>query len=287
MTTGPSNSALQRSRREFGLRLRALRREAGLTGRALGAAIGQHHTKISKIENGVQQPTPADVRAWAGACGADGQVPVLLAALNAIESVYRDFRRASRAGLKQAIGPHTAERYARAGRMRVYEHNIVPGLFQTADYCAAVLDFWFRILDAPNDRDAAVAVRMERQRVLYRPSVRIECVIEEQVLRTWKGTAEVQLGQLDRLLAVLSLPSVTLGVVPLLTDRKGAPQTGFWMFDDELVTVETPSAGISVEDPEEIALYGRVFDHLRASAVYGPAARDLVLAAIEDTAART
>jgi transcriptional regulator with XRE-family HTH domain len=287
MTTGPrTHSALQRSRREFGLRLRALRRDAGLTGRALAAATGQHHTRVSKIENGVQQPTPVAVRAWAAACGADAEVPGLLTALRAIESAYIDLRRESRAGMRQVIGQHTPERYARTRRIRVYEHRVVPGIFQTADYCAAMLAFWFRFLDAPHDLDAAVAVRMERQHILYRPDRQIECVLEEQALRTWLGTAEVQLGQLDRLLAVLSLPTVTLGIVPLLTPRTSGSQVSFWIFDDELVTLETPSAGIGVEDPEEIGAYARTFDLLRADAVYGPAARRLVVAAIEDTARR-
>jgi transcriptional regulator with XRE-family HTH domain len=287
VTTGPpTHSALQRSRREFGLRLRALRRDAGLTGRALAAATGQHHTRISKIENGVQQPRPVDVRAWAAACRAAEQVPGLLTALHAIESAYVDLRRESRAGMRRVIGHHTPERYAHTQRIRVYEHSVVPGIFQTADYCAAMLGFWFRFLSAPNDLDAAVAVRMERQHVLYRSDRRIECVLAESALRTWLGTAEIQLGQLDRLLAVQSLPTVTLGIIPMLTERNSGSQTSFWIFDDELVTLETPSAGIGVEDPDEITTYTRLFDLLRADALYGPAARALVVAAIEDTARR-
>ena len=285
MTTGPrTHSALQRSRREFGLRLRALRRDAGLTGRALAAATGPHFTRISNIEKGVQQPTPADVRAWVAACRADDQVPGLLTALHAIEAAYIDHRRASRQGMRQVLGSGTADRYARTRHFRNYEHSVVPGLFQTADYCAAMLEFWFRFLDAPSDLDAAVAVRMERQHVLYRPDRRVDCVLAEQTLRIWRGTAEVQLGQLDRLLAVMSLPTVTLGIVPTLTERATISQASFWIFDDELVALETPSAGIAVEDPEEITVYTRLFDLLRADAVYGPAARRLIVAAIEDTA---
>ncbi len=281
MTTGPT-SASDRARREFGLRLRAVRREAGLTGRALAAATGQHHTRVSKIENGHQVPTPADVRAWCAACSADAAVGDLLATLRSVESAYVEHRRQSRDGMRRALGAGTPDRYQRTRRFRVYEHNVVPGLFQTADYCAAMLAFWFRFLDAPNDLDAAVAVRMERQRVLYRPGRRIECVLEEQALRTWFGTAEVQAGQLDRLLAVMSLPTVTLGIIPMMTEREAVGSAGFWIFDDALVALETPTAGISVDRPEEIALYGRMFDVLRGDAVHGAQARALVLRAIEE-----
>jgi len=183
--------------------------------------------------------------------------------------------------MKRVLGAHTMERYERTRRFGVYEHNVVPGLFQTADYCAAMLGFWFRFLDAPNDLDAAVAVRMERQRVLYQRGRRIDCVLEEQALRTWFGTADVQLGQLDRLLAVMSLPTVSVGIVPMMTERQAVASAGFWMFDDELVALETPTASVTVERPEEIALYARLFEVLRGPALYGPAARGLVVAAID------
>lgn len=285
MTTGPP-SATERARREFGLRLRAIRRDAGLTARALAAATGQHYTRVSKIEHGVQVPTAADVRAWCVACDAQDQVPDLVATLHAVESAYVEMRRRSRAGMRRVLGAHTVERYERTTRFRIYEHNVIPGLFQTADYCAAMLEFWYRFLDAPNDLDAAVAVRMERQRVLYRGGRRVDCVLEEQALRTWFGTADVQAGQLDRLLAVMSLPTVSVGIIPLMTERDAVGSAGFWMFDDTLVALETPSASITVDRPEEIALYARMFDVLRGSAVHGVAARALVLAAVDDLAGR-
>lgn len=283
MTTGP-DSTVERARREFGLRLRAIRRDAGLTARALAAATGQHYTRTSKIEHGVQVPTAADVRAWCAACTAQDQLADLLTTLHAVESAYVEMRRQSRAGMKRVLGAHTVERYERTTRFRIYEHNVVPGLFQTAEYCAAMLDFWYRFLDAPHDLDAAVAVRMERQRVLYRSGRRVDCVLEEQALRTWFGTAQTQAGQLDRLLAVMSLPTVSIGIIPLMTERDAVGSAGFWMFDDALVALETPTAAITVDQAEEIALYARMFDVLRGSAVHGAAARALVLAAVDDLA---
>jgi len=239
VTTSPT-SAAERARREFGLRLRAIRKDAGLTARALAATTGQHFTRVSKIENGTQLPTAADVRAWCTACSADDQVPDLLTTLRAVESAYLERRRQSRAGMKRALGAHTLEQYEQTRHFRIYEHNVIPGLFQTAEYCAAMLGFWFRVLDAPNDLDVSVAVRMERQRVLYRSGRRIDCVLEEQALRTWFGTADTQAGQLDRLLAVMSLPTVSVGIIPLMTERDAVGSAGFWMFDDRLVALETP-----------------------------------------------
>jgi transcriptional regulator with XRE-family HTH domain len=59
VTTSPSSSAKQ-EQEALGVRLRELRKDAGLTARALAAATGQHYTRVSKIEHGVQAPSDRD-----------------------------------------------------------------------------------------------------------------------------------------------------------------------------------------------------------------------------------
>ncbi|MGH3778720.1 MAG: helix-turn-helix domain-containing protein [Pseudonocardiaceae bacterium] len=281
MTTSPSSSAKQ-AQEALGVRLRELRKDAGLTARALAMATGQHYTRVSKIEHGVQAPSENDIRAWSRACGAEGHVPDLIATLRAVESAYLEFRRQSRVGMKRVLGAHTLALYERTKLFRIYEHNVIPGLFQTAEYCAAMLSFWARFLGAPNDIEDAVAARMERQRVIYRGGRRFVCVLEEQALRTWFGTAETQAGQLDRLLALMSLPNVSLGIVPLMTERVAVGSTGFWIFDDTLVALETPTASIQVNRPQELELYARMFEALKTPAVYGRTARELITNALSE-----
>lgn len=281
MITSPSSSAKQ-EREALGARLRELRKEAGLTARTLAAATGQHYTRVSKIEHGVQAPSDRDIRDWCCACGADGQLPDLLATLRAVESACLEFRRQIRAGMKRVLGAHTLALYERTKVFRIYEHNVIPGLFQTAGYCTAMLSFWTRFLGAPNDLEEAVSIRMERQRVIYHGAKRFVVVLEEQALRTWFGAAETQAGQLDRLLALTSLPNVSLGIVPMMTERIAVGSTGFWIFDDALVALETPTASIEVNRPQELELYARMFEALKAPAVYGRGARDLITKAIDE-----
>lgn len=281
MSTSPSSSAKQ-AQEALGARLRELRKDAGLSGRALAAATGQHFTRVSKIEHGVQTPTDADIRTWCRVCGAEDQIPDLIATARAVESAYLEFRRQARAGMKRVLGAHTAALYERTGLYRIYEHNVIPGLFQTAAYSAAMLSFWIGFLGTANDLEDAVAARMERQRVLYHGGKRFVVVLEEQALRTWFGAAEVQAGQLDRLLAVMSLPNVSMGIVPLMTERTAVGSTGFWIFDDSLVALETPTASIEVTRPSEIALYVRMFEHLKTPAVYGRAARALITKTLDE-----
>jgi transcriptional regulator with XRE-family HTH domain len=283
MTTSPSSSAKQ-AQEALGVRLRELRRDAGLTGRALAAALGWHFTRVSKLEHGVQAPTDTDIHDWCRACRADDQVPDLLATLRTVESAYLEFRRQARAGMKRVLGAHTVALYDRTTLFRIYEHNVIPGLFQTADYSAAMLAFWIQFLETPNDLDAAVAARMERQRVLYQRDKRFVVVLEEQALRTWFGTAETQTGQLDRLLAVMSLPTVSLGIIPMMTERPAVASAGFWIFDNFLAALETPTASIEVTRPQEIELYARMFDRLLAAAIHGKAARALITKTLEDLA---
>jgi hypothetical protein len=247
-------------------------------------ATRQHFTRVSKIEHGVQPPSDRDIRDWCSACGAETQIPDLIASARAVESAYLEFRRQARAGMKRVLGPHTVPLYERTSVFQVYEHNVVPGLFQTASYCAAMLSFWYGFLDVPADLDAAVRARMQRQRVLYETGKRFAVVLEEQALRTWFGTAETQAGQLGRLLEVMSIPAVSLGIIPMMTERTGVPSAGFWIFDDSLVALETPTASIEVTRPQEISLYIRMFEHLRESSLHGAHARALIIRALGELA---
>jgi hypothetical protein len=275
VSTTPSSSARQ-AQEALGARLREIRKDAGLSGRVLAAVTGQHYTRVSKIENGVQPPTDQDIRDWCRACTAEEQIADLIATARAVESAYLEFRRQARAGMRRVLGAHTTRRYEHTSVFRIYEHNAIPGLFQTAAHSAAMLSFWIGFLEVPNDLDAAVAARAERQRVLYQRGKQFSVVLEEQALRTWFGTAEVQEEQLRRLLEVMSMPAVSLGIIPLMTERTGVASAGFWIFDTSIVALEIPTASIEVTRPQEIELYTRMFDHLKATAVYGPAARALI-----------
>ncbi|MEN3306282.1 MAG: hypothetical protein V7603_2484 [Micromonosporaceae bacterium] len=283
MTTSPSSAARQ-AQEALGVRLRELRKDAGFTGRTLAAATGQHFTRVSKIEHGVQPPSDADIREWCRACGAEDQIPDLIATLRAVESAYLEFRRQARSGVKRVLGAHTASLYEQTSLFRIYEHNVIPGLFQTADYSAAMLSFWIDFLETPNDLDQAVAVRIERQRVIYQRGKRFAVVLEEQALRTWFGDAATQAAQLDRLLAVMSLPNVSVGIVPLMVERAAVPSAGFWIFDNSLTALETPTASLEVTRPNEIELYGRMFERLQTSAVYGPDARAIIRHTMDELA---
>jgi Domain of unknown function (DUF5753) len=110
------------------------------------------------------------------------------------------------------------------------------------------------------DIDQAVAVRMQRQQVLYDPAKRFHFILSEAVLHSRLCPDQVFAGQLDRLIALSSLENVRLGILPFSVMLPFAPLNGFWIFDDGLVTFETIGAELHIRDPEEIALYVGAFE---------------------------
>ncbi|HEX6522686.1 MAG TPA: helix-turn-helix transcriptional regulator [Streptosporangiaceae bacterium] len=281
MTISPPSS-IKQAQEALGTRLREMRLDAGLSARALAAATGQHFTRVSKLEHGTKAPSDQDIRDWCRACDAQDQAEDLIATARAVASAYLEFKRQSRAGMKRVAGPHTLQLYQKTALFRIYEHNVIPGLFQTADYAAAMLSFWIKFLDTPDDLNAAVEIRMERQRVLYQGRKQFSAILQEQALRTCFGDATTQAGQLDRLLAVMSLPNVSVGIIPMMLERTAVPSAGFWIFDDVLVALETPTASIEVTRPREIALYVKMYEHLQSAAVYGGQARGLIVRTLQE-----
>lgn len=274
------SSSVQVARRALGQRLREIRKDSGLTGRELAKRAGWHESKTSRLEHGRTPPSDADIRAWTRICGATGQAPDLIATARGIDGQYVEWRRMEQAGLKRAQ-ESVRPLFERTRRFRTYQSWVIPGLLQTDAYTRAVLSTVSTLRGVPDDIDAAVAVRMDRQRILHSGNHRFAMLIEEWVLRTVIGDAETMAEQLGHLIATASLPSVSLGIIPLGLPRGvGWPVESFTMYDEAQVNVELVSAHLTVTQPREIGEYARAFTELAAIAVYGAPARSLITAAI-------
>ena len=272
-------SAVHQAREVLGHRLRELRRDAGLTGAQLAERAGWHSSKVSKIEYGKQTPSEDDIRAWCRHTNAADQAPDLIAAVRHVEAMYMEIRRTLRTGTKRRQRG-VQELEAQTKLMRWYEPVLIPGILHTAGYAEAVMRRVIDFYQVPDDLDAGVAVRLERQQVLYRGDHRFHFIIAQQVLSTTVGDTDVMIGQLDRLLAVMSMPRVTFGIIPTSADYV-VPTNQFILYDNRLVHVETISAELTITPPREIALYATAFDALHRQARYGPAARNLITDALD------
>jgi transcriptional regulator with XRE-family HTH domain len=213
-------SSVHQAREALGHRLRDIRRDAGLTGRRLAALAGWHSSKVSKIEYGKQAPSEDDIRVWCHHADAREQVPDLIATIRHIEARYVEWRRMLGTGTRRRQqASRTLE--AKTRLMRWYEPLLIPGLLQTAAYAATIIQRVINFYQVPDDLEAGVAARMERQQILYRGDRRFHFIIAQQALRTMVGDNETMIGQLDRLLAVMALPRVRLGILPSDPDRAG------------------------------------------------------------------
>jgi hypothetical protein len=171
---------------------------------------------------------------------------------------------------------HSIATYERTTTFRIHEPTVLPGIFQTETYIRQMLAFWYAFLDAPDDTDATVTMKAARTAVALTPAKRIAVVLGEQALRTRRGTPEEHADQLVHLLSAMRLPFVSVGVIPAGARRQAIATIGFWIFDDNAVALETPTAAVKVVRPKEIALYAELFDRLRREAVHGDPARRLV-----------
>jgi Domain of unknown function (DUF5753) len=195
--------------------------------------------------------------------------------------MWVEWRRMEQAGLRhaqEAMWPL----YQRTRQFRVYTPNLLPGVLQTKAYTSAILAAIRRRRSVPDDIDDAVAVRMERKKILQEPRHRFAFLIEESALIAGVGGAEVMIGQLGHLIELSTVPTLSLGILPARPNRDDAwPVEAFWIFDDEQVQVELISGHLTVTQPREIAMYAQVFAELADAAIYGVAARALIMAAID------
>jgi transcriptional regulator with XRE-family HTH domain len=279
MPTSPSSSA-QGAREALAARLQHLRRDAGLSGKELSARCGWHPAKTTRIQKGDAPPSDADIRAWCTACGADDQADDLIATARAVDSMYLEWRRLHKDGMRKVQeGWYTLHEQTRV--CRVYVSNVPPGFFQTPGFATALMGQITRFQGTPNDVAEAVAARLARSRFLYEGGHHYAVLMEESVLRYRTADIDAMRGQLRHLLAVMPLASVSLGIIPFTAQRTVWPLEAFYLHDDTVAMVETLTAEIKVTQPRELADYAKAFSGLAEMAVYGDAARALIRTAID------
>jgi transcriptional regulator with XRE-family HTH domain len=280
VTSFSSSARLARS--ALADRLREIRVHAGLTAQALADEAGWHRTKVSKLEHGVTSPTAADIQLWCQLCGTPEQTGELIHQRQAADSLWLDWRRMERAGLKPAQESVRAL-YERTRTFRFYSSQLIPGPVQTSEYVRALLSGFRDRRNLVDDVEEAVAERMDRQRMLFAGDHRFAIVLEEGTLNHRIGGPKVLAGQLRHLLTVSSLPMMSLGIIPRNVDRSVMwPVEMFFIFDDKQVNVELVSGYLTITQPREIAMYAKGFGELAASAVYGLEAKRLINCALQE-----
>ncbi|WP_460333850.1 helix-turn-helix domain-containing protein [Actinoallomurus acanthiterrae] len=163
---------------------------------------------------------------------------------------------------------------AEAIKLLTYQPLIVPGLFQIESYARALVQV---TPDEVSEKviDDRVAVRMERQQVLADPDpLSVWAVIDEAVLRRPIGGPEVMRAQIERLVEVARLPSVTLQLIPFgIGAHPGAGRGPFTILqfpeeaDRDAVYVDNFAGELYVEEGAEVDAFHEGFRHLVGAAL--------------------
>jgi len=260
-------------RARLAARLREVRAAAFPSGNAFAAAVGWVQSRVSKLETGAQLPTEEDIRAWVTTTGAgDAVADELLALLSEARVEYVNARDVQRRGGLAERQAQLGSLEAQATRLAEYQPTLIPGLVQTAEYARELL----HLPGGPEasgaseaDIEVMVAERIKRQNVLYQRGKTIQLVIGEAALYSSPRSSDALRGQLDRLVAVAGLSTVELTILPLHAPMPALPMAGFAIHDDRFVLVETLTAEQRLDEPDEVAVYRTVFEHLIAAAAHG------------------
>lgn len=106
----------------------------------------------------------------------------LIATVRAVDSMYLEWRRLHRNGMRNVQQDWNAV-HERTRVRRVHVSNVPPGFFQTPGFATALMEQLTRFQGTPNDVSEAVAARIARSRFLYEGGHRYVVLMEESVLR--------------------------------------------------------------------------------------------------------
>jgi transcriptional regulator with XRE-family HTH domain len=265
--------AFRAGRHRVAAELRRAREAAALSTRELASRLGVSQPWITRIEMARNAASPEFARRWGLACGLDVSDAARLAEMaeHALDDIT-NWRRAlaeipeGLAGIQRQVA--AIERTARVTRL--YQPAIIPGLLQTADYMAHI----FRGSEHRPAAvvSAAVAVRLERQAMLFDTSKRFYFLLGEAALWARPGTPEAHRAQLDRIRQVAGLEAVEVRVLPLTAAPPHWHIHGFAIFEEvargaePFVVVELLDSNYTPGGVDTIELYRATFEQLWAAA---------------------
>lgn len=264
----------ERLRRE----LMHVRDQAGLSGRALGKKMGTNQGKVWRVESGVQLPSVPLVKAWLTACGLGEDDDQWQRIVDLAEAAHGETRPWGDllAGVGHLQGV-ARQRETEAGRVCNFQPTIVPALLQTPEYAARVIPL--ADITGVVDHSAALAARLERQQVLYEEGHRFEFLLVETALRWSVQVGALAPAQLDRIVSLAKLPSVSLAVVPSGRDVV-VPWNNFVIWepadDEPYVTMELFDGERRVTEADRVKLFQSLWQRMWAAALPGDEAVEMI-----------
>lgn len=261
---------LGRGKAELAERLRQLRLLAGLTGDRLAARCNISQSKISKIETGKVTPSLVDVEIILRALDTPAGIVEEVGALARMANTeWQDVRTLWRRGLEQRQA-ELAALEVNARELRYFLPSMITALLSTPEYIKATL------YHAPGDKSRTMARKIERQSILYDTSKTFTFLLTEQAVKWAVVEPHAMAVQIDRLISLSHLPSVQIGVIPYGARLPRGPMTTFTVYDDRLVTVETFTGRLVLQDARDVDEHLDIFTLCQSAACLDDDARRLM-----------
>ncbi len=252
-------------RRRLGRRLRALRESTGLTLEAAAPRLDLSRSSLFRVESGETRASVHLVRSM----------------MDLYDRFDPDLLDTVRAALKPSwftaydvrdMGYIDAE--TEADRVWDYPGMHLPGLLHTEAYIRALFGQAHRRRSA-EQVDIQIAVRRIRQQRLTSEDDPLDLValLDESALTREVGGPAVLRAQLDHLVMMAELPTVTLHVLPQRQCSPNALDGGFTLLgfptpdEPELLYHEYVTGALHIEDEAEVREARLVFDSLRGEAL--------------------
>ncbi|WP_280213676.1 helix-turn-helix domain-containing protein [Nocardia cyriacigeorgica] len=177
-----------------------------------------------------------------------------------------------------------------AVRITTFQPELVPGLFQSADYVRA-LNRDLHPDATAEQHEGWVQLKIRRQHIVTRKRrpTTVEAIVGEAALRRINGGPKVMAGQLKKLADMSTLPNVDLRVLPFdagFPTGRGLGQCVILDFgtnrrnepvEPPVVFIEGSSVGnLYLEKPEDVASYHRTYDSIRQRSLDAVTSRNLL-----------
>ncbi|WP_330272127.1 helix-turn-helix domain-containing protein [Lentzea sp. NBC_00516] len=282
----PKNFRSNLQNRAVGRALALWRKESGLSLAEVGERVRWSSAKTSMMQNALVPIVDVDVVALALAYGVSDErrKPVVLGAQRARDPLRFDLLTGD---ASSCVGWTYAEVEAETSYAQVVALDVLPPVVRTPEYEAALRGVQVGAVSEQGHRHYSDAHRARVMRHLSeRPSLRLDLVVGEAVLRRPVGGALVMADQLRRMAAFAELPGVRVWLVP---DELGAfaGMTSFSLLSfredefEDVVYLDNLHGGTWLEAECERRPYAETFERLVTGALPADATAERLIEAAQ------
>ncbi|WP_051751716.1 helix-turn-helix domain-containing protein [Streptosporangium amethystogenes] len=258
----------------FGVELRRLRLEAGLTQEELGNRIGYSTSQVGSVEVGKRAPTEPFIAGCETVFGPG------------LREVWADLSKHKDRAPKW-FRPWLDEE-AEAVSLKTWQPLVVPGLLQTEAYARVLLRCEPGF--GHEQVEALVAARLDRQEILNRTNPPMYLVIlDEGALSRPIGGSEIMREQLTHLVKAAEAPHITIQITPLGANSGLNGAIAIAQASDRqrhTVYLETVGQPVVSSNSDLIAMVTMKLDALRAESLPQGASLELIRKMVEKWTSR-